>query len=181
MLLHEVIISLVNLQVENSANDLEQVLLNVIIFNSVLLEIGLDKNILLRSIHEIEDFSSSLEGHIAVDQMKFSQNVNEVDVTNHIFASNKNILILLVKLSNFGVVAFLWSRNDYWICVDGRFVEQVLSFLKESFVLGLESLKLIHGIIADLLQFLLILGIDFLLDIFPFIALAVVLRLEINV
>ena len=65
-----------------------------------LLEIRLNKNILLRLLHERVDLSCLLIGDTAINEMELGQNVNEVDLSDHVLAKKEDILIFLVELSN---------------------------------------------------------------------------------
>jgi len=92
--------SLVNRQVKNGASDLEQVLGNIVMITLELLEIRLNKNVLLRLVHESVDLSCLLFGDIAINEMELRQNINEVDLSDHVLAEKEDILIFLVELSD---------------------------------------------------------------------------------
>lgn len=82
--------------------------------------------------------------------------------------SEESIPICVDRLS----LGLSWCMNNrvlLFFILDSAVINQILSFLKQCFVLGLEHLQLFECIIADLLQFGFILFIDFLLDIFPVI------------
>lgn len=65
-----------------------------------LLEIRLNKNVLLRLFHERVDLSRLLIGDIAIDEMELGQDVNEVDLSDHVLAKKEDVLIFLVELSD---------------------------------------------------------------------------------
>jgi len=100
VLLKEVMSSLVNRQVEDSAGDLEQVLRNIVVVSLELLEIRLNEDVLLGLVHEGVDLSSLFIGDIAIKEVELSQNINEVDLSDHVLAEEEDILILLVELSD---------------------------------------------------------------------------------
>lgn len=100
VLLKEVVSSLVDGQVEDGASDLEQVLGDVVVVTLELLEIGLDEDVLLGLLHERVDLSGLLVGDIAVNEVELRQDIDEVDLTDHVFAEKENILILLMELSD---------------------------------------------------------------------------------
>lgn len=100
VLLKEVMSSLVNRQVEDSAGDLEQVLGNIVVVSLELLEIRLNEDVLLGLVHEGVDLSSLLIGDITIKEVELSQNINEVDLSDHVLAEEEDILILLVELSD---------------------------------------------------------------------------------
>lgn len=67
-----------------------------------------------------------------------------------------------------------WSWNllinqILFFILDSAVLNQVLSLFKESFVLSLEYLELLKGIISDFLEFSFILPVNSLLDILPII------------
>lgn len=100
VLLKEVMSSLVNRQVEDSAGDLEQVLGNIVVVSLELLEIRLNEDVLLGLVHEGVDLSSLFIGDITIKEVELSQNINEVDLSDHVLAEEEDILILLVELSD---------------------------------------------------------------------------------
>lgn len=65
-----------------------------------LLEVGLNKDVLLGLVHEGVDLSGLLIADIAVNEVELGQNINEVDLSDHVLAEKEDILIFLVELSD---------------------------------------------------------------------------------
>jgi hypothetical protein len=86
-----------------------------------LLEIRLNKDILLRLVHEGVDLSGLLIGDIAIKEMELSKNINEVDLSDHVLAEKEDILIFLVELSDQEGVGSLttWRFPQSWV-LSGR-------------------------------------------------------------
>lgn len=65
-----------------------------------LLEVGLNKDVLLGLVHEGVDLSGLLIADIAINEVELGQNINEVDLSDHVLAEKEDILIFLVELSD---------------------------------------------------------------------------------
>lgn len=65
-----------------------------------LLEVGLNKDVLLGLVHEGVNLSGLLIADIAVNEVELGQNINEVDLSDHVLAEKEDILIFLVELSD---------------------------------------------------------------------------------
>lgn len=65
-----------------------------------LLEVGLNKDVLLGLVHEGVNLSGLLIADIAINEVELGQNIDEVDLSDHVLAEKEDILIFLVELSD---------------------------------------------------------------------------------
>lgn len=65
-----------------------------------LLKVGLNKDVLLGLVHEGVNLSGLLIADIAINEVELGQNINEVDLSDHVLAEKEDILIFLVELSD---------------------------------------------------------------------------------
>lgn len=160
----------------------------------LLLQVRPDQQIVLRVAEQVVEFALVLLGRQEVasgQQMKSLKNVDKIELTGHVQTVVDNFIVFFVEIANVLHVGYplplliirlgilsahrlirsITSLLVYRICGRQRrlLINQILRLLEQGLVLRLEHAQLLKSIIADLLQLLLILGVNALLDALPFV------------
>ena len=179
------------------ANYLEKVSAYIVLLTLKGLQIRGNQQVLLLLVKEVEELLvPDSSPSVLEEKVELLEDIDQEDLSDVVLASEEDVLILLVELSDGlsvdplldrvvylrgeePVSVLLWLGHErLFVTFDLAVVKEVLGLLKKLLVLLLESLKLVHGVVAYLLQFSLVLGIDLLLDILPVLLSEWVLSLD---
>lgn len=194
-----IVAPLVRALFHDSANYLEKVSAYIVLLTLKGLQIRGNQQVLLLLVQEVEELLvPDSSPSVLEEEVEFLKDVDQEDLSDVVLASEEHVLVLLVELSDglsvdslLDWVVWLWREEPVsvllwlgherlFISLDLAVVKEVLGLLKKLLVLLLESLKFVHGVVAHLLQFSLVLGIDLLLDVLPVLLSEWVLSLDLH-
>ena len=196
-LVKRIVTALIDSQIQNGAANLEQISREVTLeivhgrLIILLLQVRPNKQIVLRVVEHVVQVALVVLGgqEVAVrQQVQSLEDVNQIELASFVHAEVDDLIIFLVEMADVLHVVqldllLLGGIVDHWLRLFDRLVgdglslrhgravfDEVLRLLEQSFVFGLEHPEFVQGIVADFLELLLVLRVNALLDVLPFIA-----------